>query len=254
MMIFYHVSNFLYHSAYFYPRIPRYRHPMGEDKKTPRISVGSNIDDCFSAIPGGGRALRRFRFKQRGYFLLYRINTEKLGIKEENIIYAEELEQEKKVFDVSLTKENWITVPFTVPPEDQFLIQVQDWKEEVVKLEIPAEKDHYNNDFLRICKLSFLQENIESHTSFPLFYETKKESQLLLSYLREHQDDFTFDPSHFPRWKDNIQLPKNDYSRSVMIKTKKTMNLHDLWLYHYRLSDHKVANEAGVIEKILKLS
>lgn len=127
-MILYHVSTDLKKDNDFYPRRPMFILD-GEDGKTERICASPSIELCLSAIPFGGKHLHILNEKQHGFYKVFRIDTDKLQIKDENIVNWETLFNEEYVPDAEWTKEHWITTDFTVPDEDVFLIQVQYWNE-----------------------------------------------------------------------------------------------------------------------------
>lgn len=127
-MILYHVSTDITKDNNFYPRRPAFI-LEGEDSKTERICASPSIELCLSAIPFGGKHLHILNEKQHGFYKVFRIDTDKLQIKDAEIMGWERLFNEEYVPDAEWTKEHWITTHFSVPQEDVFLIQVQHWNE-----------------------------------------------------------------------------------------------------------------------------
>lgn len=126
-MILYHVSVETSKDGRFKPCIPIL--PIdGEDEEIERVCVSTSIEGCLSAIPDGGARLAELNASQRGFYRVFRIDTEKLGISDELILTADYLYEENLVPDAYWTKEHWILTAFTVPSEDSFLIQLMDWQ------------------------------------------------------------------------------------------------------------------------------
>lgn len=149
--VFYHISTNLDHDGVFEPRIPTYRYE-NENCDIPRISVANSLEDCLTGIPGGGSRLEILNESQRGYYLLIKIDTEKLRIPKESIMSTKFLYEKDLVRDADVTNESWITEGFTVPEEDIELILLSDWSEESEDI-LPysiyeiADKD-YDGDYL----------------------------------------------------------------------------------------------------------
>jgi len=138
-MILYHVSQDLTFDGYFQPRIPK--EPMtGENDTIFRISAAPTISQCFGAIPRGGVMFHHMCHRCDGYFKVFRIDTEKVGISEENIVRPHTLKEKELVPDAWFHEEHWITTPFSVSEEDHLLIQVQNWKEELQAKHIQTNK------------------------------------------------------------------------------------------------------------------
>lgn len=128
-MIFYHVSTDIEQDGHFYPRIPE-NIMDGEISDVNRVCVAPTIADCLSAIPVGGSRLDMLNIEQHGFYKIFRIDTEKLGISDEHILTWEYLFENEMVPDAEWTEEHWITTDFDVPEEDTFMIHLKDWKEE----------------------------------------------------------------------------------------------------------------------------
>lgn len=127
-MIFYHVSTDTSKDGVFVPGIPE--HIMsGESEDYDRVCVAPSIEDCFSAIPNGGSRLDELNLTEIGFYKVFRIDTEKLGIADSNIITSETLFKNEWVPDAEWTNEHWILKEFTVPEEDSFLIHLTEWDE-----------------------------------------------------------------------------------------------------------------------------
>lgn len=205
MTIFYHVSTDLKHNGEFEPRIPSCRHRDAEDDTTPRVSVGISIENCLTAIPNGGLNLDQLNIDRRGYYLVYKINTDKLGISEEHIVSAEELYEKDLVRDASFTNEHWITIPFSVPEEDRFLIRLKDWEEDsedVLPHSIYAVADEkYEGNYLSafeneygklvpcstsIRDINVVHEEVKEDEEVSLYFDTEEERDVILMYLKEN--------------------------------------------------------------------
>lgn len=131
---FYHITTDLTHNGYFYPRVPAYRHPDGEDATISRISVSDSIESCLGAIPGGGIDLEGTNSIQRGYYRVFEIDINKLGISPSAVKDYLYLYEKGLVPDAKATHEYWITEPFQVPEEDSYIIQLQCWEEGTVDI------------------------------------------------------------------------------------------------------------------------
>ena len=130
MAIFYHVSLDLKHPGSFSPRIPENKSKIGtEDDTTPRVCVCETIEGCLSAMPGGGLEIESLTDNQY-YLKVFSIDTERLGLKKEDILCWDYLYQNNLVPDAEITQEHWILKPFEVEKIDSFLIRVTDWREE----------------------------------------------------------------------------------------------------------------------------
>ncbi|WPS85657.1 hypothetical protein SMD22_00970 (plasmid) [Brevibacillus halotolerans] len=127
MPIFYHVSTLITHDGEFTPRIPSSRLATIENDTMERICVSPAIEDCFTALPGSGDKLHDSNFEKRGYYKIFRIDTEKLGIDKEFIITCDQLYKNNWVPDAFVTKEHWITKSFAVPKEDSMVIKLDSW-------------------------------------------------------------------------------------------------------------------------------
>lgn len=203
MAIFYHISTDLFHNGVFEPRIPECRHQQAEDSITPRIAVAPTIENCLTAIPGGGGNFEDLIAINRGYFLVFKIDTEALGIQDADIIDSDTLYKNDTVRDAYWTSEHWITKPFVVPPENRFIINVESWNEEpfdVVPYSILqiADKD-YDGDYVRayetemqeftpcsveITNLVYKGETIERDTEVTLRYDFDDEKLYLIEALK----------------------------------------------------------------------
>lgn len=152
MGIFYHVSTSISHNGIFTPRVPFSRR-CDEDNVTKRISVSTSLEKCLTGIPSGGSKLDELNIVRRGYYTVFKINTDKLNIPNEQIITSEKLFKENLVPDADFTDEHWITCSFTVGLEDTKLIKLNDWDEESID-DIPyhiyelAETEKYNGNYI----------------------------------------------------------------------------------------------------------
>lgn len=177
-MILYHLTKDLTHDGKFSPRVPEFRTEY-EDKTIPRVSTSLSISDCLAAIPFGGMNLD-YLVEEEGYdFKVFKINTDKLGIKNESIISSAELYQQDLVRDAGFTNEYWITEPFEVSEEDTAIIEITNFDYESVDV-IPYEiyqkgieeyegdyvqafMDEYGHDMMpcgtKIINLEYLQRN-----------------------------------------------------------------------------------------------
>jgi len=237
MAIFYHVSTNLRHPGIFEPRIPENRHKQAEDELSPRVCVCPTIEDCLSSIPNGGGLLENLYIYLRSYFLVFRIDTEKLKIAPSSIISSKELFEKDLVRDAEMTDEHWITVPFTVPDEDKFIIQLLNYEEEPYDIvpysiyKIADEKFEGNyitayektyNEFtpcsVKIKHIKFITENVLKGNEITIFFETDYEKTFLSNYIKKH-------------------LPaKITEVNTCEIKfiTEKDVNLRDLFISHFK--------------------
>jgi len=204
MTIFYHVSTDVRHNGVFVPRIPDNRHQDAEDDTTLRVSVAPTIEECLTAIPGGGMHLEELNLENRGYYLIFRIDTEKLGIPKSNIVTSETLYERDLVRDAGFTNEHWITTSFVVPEEDKFLIRLDKWNEEPEDVlphsiyEISDEK--YDGDYLEafieeygthppcasvIKNLIYTKETVVKGEEVTLYYEDDIEKDCILRTLEK---------------------------------------------------------------------
>ncbi|MFW5962305.1 MAG: hypothetical protein ACOCQR_01700 [bacterium] len=153
-MILFHLSENLFHNGKFYPQVPR-SIMDNEEKDIERVCVSTTIEGCLTAMPNGGSKLDCFiqellEFNRNSYlmsgfkdenipdFKLFKIDTEKIGISQENIINYETLYKKNYVRDAYWTEECWITEKFSVPDEDISYIKIEDWQEEEFDM-IPAD-------------------------------------------------------------------------------------------------------------------
>ncbi len=113
-MILYHVSFNAIENGILYPRIPESRAPH-EDKSIPRICFADSIENCLTAIPGGGRALKNLLFRSKvmpisAVLHVYHINT--LTVPKENLVPNSEVV--RYVPDAKHTGEVWVINQNTV--------------------------------------------------------------------------------------------------------------------------------------------
>lgn len=242
MAVFYHISKDLRHNGVFTPRIPsnRYEGQDKEDDTTPRITVSTTIEGCLSAMPGGGLSLEETNIETRGYYLVFRIDTEKLGIPNSAIVSSDYLFKNELVPDADNTEEHWITVPFTVPKEDRFIIRLYNWSEDCVdvipyKIYLLADKE-YEGDYFQafidtygfgpecmavITQAFYVKENVEKGTVFELFYEWPEEKSLLVDIIEGEYAGY-------------LKIIK-EYNESLEIEVIKDCNLRKLFMEHYKL-------------------
>lgn len=239
MSVYYHVSADLSHSGHFEPRIPQFRHQDAENALIARVCVAPAIEDCLTAIPGGGSELESLCMETRYYFLVFKIDAEKLGISASNIVTSDELFEKDLVRDAEMTNEHWITVPFTVPEEDRFIIRITNWDEEacdVIPFSIYKIADeNYEGDYceayentydepvpcsVMIKNLKYVGENVKKKDKIPLFFEDDCEKKLLMDYVKE-------------------KLPAYEVletTNEVHIAVTEDISLKELFLHHYDLA------------------
>ncbi|WCK57384.1 hypothetical protein PP175_25290 (plasmid) [Aneurinibacillus sp. Ricciae_BoGa-3] len=238
MAIFYHVSTNLRHPGVFEPRIPSFRHKQAEDTTTPRISVAPTIEDCLTAIPNGGAGLEELNTEQRGCYLIFKIDTEKLGITDDQVVTSEVLYEKDLVRDADVTNEHWITVPFTVPAEDQFIIKLIDW--EVTPLDILPQSiyqiadEQYEGDYLRaymevygehvpcsvgIVNASCIHEDVLVGQEITFYFEDEFEKNMIQEFIKEN----------YP-----IEITDESMDGLTMF-VQENCNLRELFLYHEQL-------------------
>lgn len=206
-MIFYHVSTYLKHDGIFIPRIPSSVHKLGENENIPRVCVGKTMEDCFSALPSGGSRLDILMEEQHNLFLVFRIDTEKIGIKEEDILSSERLFEEGWVIDAEHTNEHWIMTEFEVPQEDRFLIHLFDWQEESCDIiphdiyelaDAEYEGDYFEAYFAKmkehvpcmsiISNLQFVPQQPDEDVGLEIIPGDDEDILLLKSYLKREYD------------------------------------------------------------------
>ncbi|WP_283747872.1 hypothetical protein [Bacillus thuringiensis] len=200
MSIFYHISTDLQHSGEFVPRIPSCRHQDKEDDVTNRICVSRTIDDCLSAIPSGGARLEELNIEQRGYYKVFKIDTEKLGIEDSDIVSSDVLYQEDLVRDADVTNEHWILKGFQVAEEDSYLIKLIAWEESSKDIVpefiyrmaeeqfggdyVKAYTDHFN-DYMPcstfIVDAGYVKEFVNAGMTLSFYFDTEEEKEYLLS-------------------------------------------------------------------------
>lgn len=241
MAILYHVSTDLKHSGYFEPRIPSCRHQDAENDNIERVCVAPTIEDCLTAIPNGGMNLDWLNMKTRGYYLVFRIDTDKLGISPKNIISADELFKKDLVRDAEITNEYWILEPFTVPKEDSFIINLTFWDEEahdVIPYEIYELADkEYDGDYLeaytdkyccnvpcciKIVGAKYISEEAKEGDDVSFYFESDLERKAVISYLNDKCIKY------------DVEF---DFDNELTIILQEDANLRDIFLYHYNIID-----------------
>lgn len=238
-MILFHVSTNLYHDGKFTPRIPKDR-LENENDSLPRICACSTIDDCFSAMPEGSSNLEVKNAKRRGYYLVFRIDTEKLGIPNDKIIGNEALYEDGKVTDADITKEHWITKSFVVPQEDTFMIHLIAWEEateDIIPLSLYKQaKEQYNNDIYKaysdiyggpcpstmsIHDIIYTHESIFAGEEVSLYPESEEERRSVASYIK-----LNF----------NVHEYKSPHYGEISFSLSEDSNIRQLFLFHYNLA------------------
>lgn len=134
-MILYHISKNLLETNLFEPRVP-FNATSGE-AKIPRICLSSSIEGCLSAINYGGEFLDMYNSRGDSLYKVYRIDTEKYRIPDENIVTPLNVYQ-SGVYDATITQEYWILQAIEVAIEDTFIMKLNDWKEQVT-IAVPYE-------------------------------------------------------------------------------------------------------------------
>lgn len=239
MAVFYHVSTDLSHDGVFVPRIPQNRHQQAEDATIPRISVAPTLEHCLTAIPGRGINLDELNIENRGYYLVFRIDTEKLGISDNNIVTWKTLFEKDWVRDAEITEEHWTTVPFTVPQEDRFLIKLISWEETCADVipyfiyQIADEK--YDGNYLEaymeelgeavpstivIEDAIYVHEQVKEGDEVALYFDTEDEKKALLHYLSEHYQVESL----------------NEMIDEIVFRMKTESNLRNLFLHHAQIA------------------
>lgn len=161
MTIFFHVSSNLDHNGIFYPKIPEKTFSsqsnntdLVEDSTTPRICVSTSIEGCFTSMPSGGLLFENLLEECDSTFKVFKIDSEKLGIKDSSIVSSDKLYTMNLVPDAEITDEHWITSPFTVPEEDTQIIKITSYSEDTEDI-IPhhiyelSETSAYNGDYFK---------------------------------------------------------------------------------------------------------
>lgn len=134
MATYYHISLDLSHNGNFSPKVPRDRYTT-EDSYTKRVCVSDSIAGCLNAIPDG----LLFTEEYHGYFKLFEIETDKLGISNNEIVQPLSLYENNGVYDALLTGEHWILSAFNVPKEKQFICNLM-WHEDFSRISLTLEQ------------------------------------------------------------------------------------------------------------------
>lgn len=240
MAIYYHVSTELKHNGIFVPRIPDIRHKEEENVTISRVSVAPTIADCLTAIPNGGGRLDELNMMQRGYYLIFKVDTEKLGIEEHDMVSSKELYEKDLVRDADLTHEVWIIKAFEVPVEDRFILSLTEWQEnpfdvfpfsiyEVAEREYEGDIHEAYADIYKefvpcsvgITDIEYSGEIVEKGTELTLYTEEDCEEKKLLEFIQEHYKV------------ENLRANFGEISFIV----KENSNLNNLYLYHRDLID-----------------
>lgn len=160
MAIFYHVTNNMKHSGVFTPKVPKSIYSaqnkdtgITEDDQTKRVCVSTSIEGCLTSMPNAGFQLEEFLKETNGRLKIFKIDTQKIGITEKDIVNSEALYKSEKVPDAELTDEHWITTSFEVNEEDSFVIENLQWEEEddeVIPYKIyKLAEEQYEGDYFK---------------------------------------------------------------------------------------------------------
>lgn len=239
MSILYHVSRDLFHDGKFIPRIPMDR-TEGEDEKIGRVSVAPTIEDCLSAIPGGGSRLDETIIDRRGYFKVFKIDTKKLEIADSDVVKSEYLFKNNLLPDAYHTDEHWITVPFVVAEEDSFFIKLGDYKEEIQDL-IPHEiyeiaDEKYDGDYLEAyCDIKGITPPhmtcITDICYYTNFLKKGQKIEIMLDYWDDESQEIK--AVIHDRFKDELKLIDEDDSHLTCEATK-GCDIRGLFMHHYK--------------------
>lgn len=208
MAIFYHVSTDLHHSGSFIPRVPTCRHQDKEDDITKRVCVAPTVENCLTSIPNGGSGLENLNIDRNGYYRVFKIDTDKLGISQESIVNSDTLYKEDLVRDSFFSNEHWITTSFQVAKEDTFLIKLIDWEEEPIDviphsvIELADANEEYEGDYLayymdhidefvpcsvEILDANYIHEDIEKNMEIKIECDEDIQEELFL-FIKENYD------------------------------------------------------------------
>jgi hypothetical protein len=193
MTIFYHLS-YLGHEGTFTPRVPANRIKGIEEETILRVCVSTTIEGCLSALPRGKMTFAQANMERRGYYQVFKIDTEKLGIRDDFIIHSNTLYQNDWVRDAESTGECWITTPFTVSIEDTFFMKLNSWKEERNNVFAYMDRDLENieskNDKLfaviRITEMIYQSEHANSGEIINLQFDQMEERERVLPYIQKY--------------------------------------------------------------------
>lgn len=214
-MILYHISVELDHNGYFQPDIPdclKYTDDdFMEDITTQRVCASSTIEGCLSSIPDGGRNFSKLVLNQNGYFKLFIIDTEELGIQENQIIDGDTLYNSGLVYDAHLTGEHWILKSFQVPKEDTLIIFPYYWENETIKLNrLPfVQRRGYTgstsdiDDVSIVKQLRFFADNGKSHLN--IYPGPEKDRSLFKEVVTNELGSYRGD------WIENLRRVKLSY-------------------------------------------
>ncbi len=151
-MILYHISSYLDFNGDFKKRIPSER-IESENDTILRICAAPTLEQCFASI---GCC--------EGNYKVFKIDTDKLGIRDKDICTPQELYDKGLVPDALFHKEHWITTNFKVSIEDQTPIEVISWEEDFVSF------DKKNNSYIPYVENGKFENGI---IIFNLNYEIK---------------------------------------------------------------------------------
>lgn len=238
-MILYHISEDLHHDGVFLPRVPSCQYDE-EDGQIERVCVSESIEGCLSAMPSGGGNLESVLDSQKGYLQIFRIDTDKLQIKNEHILTHETLYKEGRVCDAHLTQEGWITTSFTVPEEDRFIIKLRAWEETIGYLvphgeTIPTEYDETLPFTYLITEPVYQFEQANKGEEVSFYFSSEEETEKMISYVKKQED---------------LQIgSQNPFELTIhMLKDR---NVKDIFLQDYMLQKETKRKEcfACIVEK-----
>ncbi|MDF9547866.1 hypothetical protein P5798_30130, partial [Bacillus cereus] len=147
-----------------------------------------------SAIPNGGAHLEELNIEQRGYYKVFKIDTEKLGIEDSAIVSSDVLYQEDLVRDAEVTNEHWILKGFQVAKEDSYIIKLIAWEESSKDIVpefiyrmaeeqfggdyVKAYTDHFN-DYMPcstfIVDAGYVKEFVNAGMTLSFYFDTEEE-------------------------------------------------------------------------------
>ncbi len=107
-MILYHVSFNEIQNGMLYPRVPENRAPH-EDRTIPRICFADSIENCITAMPAGGKALKNLYLRSKmlpisAILHVYHINSNSISV--DNLIPNDQVA--RHVQDAKRTGEVWV--------------------------------------------------------------------------------------------------------------------------------------------------
>lgn len=148
-MLLYHVTVDRRHNGIFEPRLPENVEVYDEDQTTPRICVSDSIEGCLSSMPNGGEDLHDLLESNDSMIKVFIFDTDKLNIRDEDIVPPKMLKEKYNVKDAEVTGEHWLLKPVTLTDADVHILEIIDF---AIFLKYP----HFGTIVGKITHLTYL--------------------------------------------------------------------------------------------------